>query len=358
MRKEGMVMNCPNCNKVNSENAIFCEHCGTRLVEVSEEQQTTTAKKISKKILVSGALVGIVLCVILFFLFLPKYPKEEQLKADFIKEIVDDEENFSVSKLTIDSEMEMGEKYVMVASIIYDDGEIEYQEKYCFTYVKSDDWVIENIEEHDEDTWKTRAIVEPSADEFGRRSLNYFDDSEAEDDINRNWLIEDDTEITSKESKVDLENQKATFIYVFRRETSVFSVESEVEFFYEFEDKSWSVTDYSVLDYKEDINILHSWTGVGENYYDKENFKFKILNIEDKKITAEITHGDVVHQMSGDMTLSYLEFDLFDNADEKYCFKGQISEDGEVTGTIDTNYKPNAMFYFTEDRYDLTLKME
>ena len=230
MRKEGMVMNCPNCNKVNSENAIFCEHCGTRLAEVSEEQQATTVKTISKKFLVSGALVGIVLCVILFLLFLPKYPKEEQLKADFIKEIVDEEENFSVSKLTIDSEMEMGEKYVMVASIIYDDGKIEYQEKYCFTYVKNDEWVIEDIVEQDEDTWKSKAIAQPSAKDWKMRSLNYFynDYDIQEDDIKRQWFKEDDIEITVKDENANLEKQKANVTYVFHRNTLFFEVESEI----------------------------------------------------------------------------------------------------------------------------------
>ena len=37
--------------------------------------------------------------ILLLFLFLPKYPKEEQLKDDFIKEIVNDEEENSFVRM-------------------------------------------------------------------------------------------------------------------------------------------------------------------------------------------------------------------------------------------------------------------
>ena len=99
-------MFCKNCGKENSDGSQVCKFCGQNLTssvtENSVKPVVNTKKSKKPKILIISVIVILALLVGggLFFMFRTTTPNIEQLKSDFISEVLKDEK-YSISKFDV-----------------------------------------------------------------------------------------------------------------------------------------------------------------------------------------------------------------------------------------------------------------
>lgn len=102
-------MFCKNCGKENSDGSQVCKFCGQNLTssvtENSVKPVVNTKKSKKPKILIISVIVILALLVGggLFFMFRTTTPNIEQLKSDFISEVLKDEK-YSISKFDVINE--------------------------------------------------------------------------------------------------------------------------------------------------------------------------------------------------------------------------------------------------------------
>ena len=99
-------MFCKNCGKENSDGSQVCKFCGQNLTssvtENSVKPTVNTKKSKKPKIFIISVIVILALLVGggLFFMFRTTTPNIEQLKSDFISEVLKDEK-YSISKFDV-----------------------------------------------------------------------------------------------------------------------------------------------------------------------------------------------------------------------------------------------------------------
>ncbi len=356
-------MKCSKCGNENNELSLFCSECGTKLRNADKQQgQARTNKKMLVGVL--AALTVIVIGVLVVFMFKPTKPDIEQLKKDLISEEID-EEKYTISNITIDSETDgKDEQYKAIVTVVYDDENVEYTEKYHFTYNRYDDWLLDSVEDYDEDSWTKKPLTIPSIDEYKTKcSSVLYDDGE--------YTEYDSFEAVSSKTQEDLEEGKVTFVFEVKDEAVIQSVSGEIEFEVQFDDErgKWIVEDFAYMDsYAVEHNLIHTWNGKGSHMGEhgtkivEENFTLKIKEYYGGEANAVLTYQNKEYVLSGSVSLpegagGHISIDLA-NISDKMRVEGFMTIDGELYVTVDTAYVPDARFYYPVDRYDVDLFVE
>ena len=165
-------MFCKNCGKENSDGSQVCKFCGQNLTssvtENSVKPVVNTKKSKKPKILIISVIVILALLVggVLFFMFRTTTPNIEQLKSDFISEVLKDEK-YSISKFDVINETDgKNDNYNAIIDVTYDYDNVEYHRQYELFYKKYKEWVFADSSDYNEDTWEVKPTPAPSASDY------------------------------------------------------------------------------------------------------------------------------------------------------------------------------------------------
>ena len=316
--------------------------------------------KKNKRIVISVLVVVFIVVGILIYLLTPKNPSEEQLKKDFLENIVK-YENVDISEIEIVGDVDLEEQYVAEVRIIYSDEQREFDERYCMRYIKGDEWVFYNYDKTAEDDWKQKAIVEPTKEEL-RRILDKEDEGEDE-----YLLLEEGYaphKISDEFVSTDLEKQTATYSFVRTAESPVMQYSEKCIYEYKY-NKGWELIDSVTEVLQEKVyNYIHTWSGTATkqrafSFEEKEEtIQFRIKSVNDGIVEAELTQKNVTHQMKGTVEIGVFSYlDLFDVNDEKYYLEATIYENGELDGELNTEYSSDGLIYLNK-LYNIDLDID
>lgn len=323
------------------------------------------SKRINKLVIITVGLIALILAIIcISFALKPKTPKAEQLKSDFVAEELD-VEKYSITDFEIETETDGKEDfYKAIVSITYNNEKVEYLERYHFTYSKYDEWVLEDIEDYEEDSWIKKPLVAPTIEEFEKNCISkLYDDGQ--------FTEYDKLEALKDKTEVDLEDGKTTFIFAVENSTAIQKVSGEIEFNVVFDDERgrWSVENYNYKEnYNVDHNLIYNWSGKGKHcgYHGttivEKDFTLNVTDFDDGKAFGILTYEGKQYSVSGKIDVPdgpgyHYSIDMF-NVSEKMRIEGFMNMDGEMYVTVDTAYNPDSMFYYPKDRYDVDLFVE
>lgn len=315
----------------------------------------------NKKLFIAIGLIVVILVSICFgFALKSNAPKIEQIKNDFIGEKLDAE--FSVTDFEIEAETDgEGDYYKAIVKVTYDNELVEFSERYHFIYNKYDEWILEDIEDYEEDSWTKKPLVAPTIEEFKEICISELSDY--------GEFIEYDTfEALNNKTEVDLDGGKTKFVFEVKNESILQNVSGEIEFevLFNNEIEKWRVESFNYADsYIIEHNLKHIWTGKASHngYYGTEKeFTLTITEYNDKEGTGILTYDGNSYSVSGKITMpdeagDKIRIDLC-NVDEKMRVEGSITIEGEMDVTVYTTYNPDSRFYFLKDSYtvDMTIK--
>lgn len=345
-------MFCKNCGKENSDGLQVCKFCGKDLAssvtEISAEPMANTKKSKRTKIIIISIIVILALLVGggLFFMFRTTTPNTEQLKSDFISEVLKDEK-YSISKFDVTNETDgKNNNYNAIIDVTYDYDNVEYHRQYELFYKKYKEWVLADSNDYNKDTWEVKPIGMPSASDYTKICKLKVSDVQY-----------DKFEPVDSKTTVDLENKTATFVFSVEKNTEILKISGDINFYFNFNDKSgkWEYLDFSYADsYNKKYDLMKTWTGNGEPYLfakgtgDEVTFKFETTKYDDKSIQGVLSYGDKKYELTGtttDASGSFIMLDLH-NKSEKKEFEMWVNFDGSATANIDLNYDPNQTVYY------------
>lgn len=354
-------MFCKNCGKENEDGSLSCKFCGqdfTKTVSNTISVETTgnmvlpNKLKKNKIFLVSIiAICVLLLGCILFFVLRTSTPNIEQLKKDFVEEILDNKD-YSISEFKILSETDgKNDQYKAVAEVVYDNTKIEYHRQYEFSYYKYKEWTLVDIDRHEKNYWKIIPISAPVVSDY---------EEECKEHISGKCEYDKFTPVESKTAS-DLDSGKATFVFSVEKDTTIQNITGEIEFNYTFNDENgkWELSDYSYADsYSEQYNLINTWSGDGYPYLltesedNKVNFVFEITKYENDTVEGVLKYDNKSYALMGKVsgTLSdHINLDLSNTKDKKHI-KLSIQFDGNAKADIDTNYDSDQILYFGYDK--------
>lgn len=307
-----------------------------------------------------------------------KTPKIEQLKNDFISEELDNEE-YTLNSLKIENES-VGEDgfYKAIASVIYNNGDVEFSERYHFTYNKYDDWILDEIEDYEDETWSKKPLSSPTAEEFKSSCISKLDDY-------AQFAEYDKFESVTNKTKVNLDEGQVEFVFAVEHKSIVQEVSGEIEFSvkFDYEYGKWYVDSYSYADsYSLEHNIPKVWNGkgshLGEHWPEvvEKDFSFELSSYEigqgevwrdggqmsgkvDGKGSGVLTYDGIQYLVEGSFFAAEKVGDSYYidmcNVEEKIRVDGYFYANGKMDVTVDTAYKPDAMLYRPIDRYGVDM---
>ena len=316
-------MFCKNCGKEIADTAKFCDGCGQDFSKPTDKKGTinTLLNKVKQRKIILGGIVGFIILLIVGIIVisnLPSKPDSEQIKSDFVTKILNGED-FTITKMDTVSEENLSKNhYKTIANIIYNDGAIEYERQYAFSYYKEKTWLLESIDPLKENDWRKRPAFAPDFDEFKDKCHDSLNEVSKETPYDVFELVQDKT-------IVDLDNAEAQLIFNAKKSTALLEASGEIQFtlkFY-FNTKEWVIIEHSHLDtYKKESKTLRSWegtatqksTGIQEKFiltiknYNKSNYDY-----------AELQFKNKTYQLKGNVSDSYFEYDValdFSNKEE------------------------------------------
>lgn len=332
---------------------------------------------LKKSVLVSLILVSMIFCLTGCG---NKTPQIEQLKNDFISEELG--EKYTLTNLEIENASDGEDDFFKaIVKVTYDDGEVEYSERYHFTYNKYDEWILDEIEDYEDETWTKRPLVAPVIEAFEKNCISKLDDY--------HQFTEYDTfEPVPNKTKENIDEGQVEFVFAVDYTSMVQKVSGEIEFLvkFDYERGKWYVDSYSYADsYALAHDIPTVWKGkgshLGEHYPEviEEDFSFELTSFEigqgevwqdgyqmsgkvDGKGTGILTYKGVQYIVDGNFFAAENVGDSYYidmcNVDEKIRIDGYFDADGKMDVTVDTAYKPDAMFYRPVDRYGVDMIAE
>lgn len=310
----------------------------------------------------------LILCLFLGVVFLNScgknsVPGEEQLKSDFMNEILNDEE-MKISEFSIENEQKEENQYKAIINVVYDNQKVQHEEQYHFIYEKYDEWILNAIDDYEADNWSKKPLSKPSIDEFEDVCLN---------EVNQPYEEYDKFEIVDEKTKIDLENGSAIYVFAVESETVLRKVTGEISFNikFDYEKGTWGLEEYSYEDsYVVEHNLIRSWSGKGshsgEHGYEIEekDFSLSVTEYNDDVASAILTYDGKQYYVSGVLNAlgrgsgsTYYTFDMCNEGD-KIRVDGSISYDGEMNAVVDTAYVPGAMFFYPRDRYGVIMLLK
>lgn len=350
-------MFCKNCGKENEDGSLSCKFCGqdfTKTVSNTISVETTgnmvfpIKLKKNKIFLVSIiAICVLLLGCILFFVLRTSTPNIEQLKKDFVEEILDNKD-YSISEFKILSETDgKNDQYKAVAEIVYDNTKIEYHRQYEFSYYKYKEWTLVDIDRHEKDSWQIVPIAAPAASDYAEECKEYLKIENVYDKF---------TPVESKTS-VDLSSGEATFVFSVEKDTTIQNITGEIEFSYTFNDKNgeWEMGNRTYADsYSVEYDIVKTWSGDGYPYLLRQtedntvNFVFEVTKYENETVEGVLKYDDKSYNLVGTLSETSGEYVVLNlsNEDEKKSISLSLQYDGSATADIDTQYIPNQMIYY------------
>lgn len=355
------MMFCKNCGKENENGSLSCEFCGQDFAKTVSDTisgaaagNMTNPNKLKKnKIFLISimAICVLLLGFILFFIFRTSTPNIEQMKKDFVGEILDNKD-YSITEFNVLSETDgKNDQYKAVAEIVYDNTKIEYHRQYEFTYYKYKEWTLVDIDRHEKDYWKIIPIASPVVSDY---------EEECKEHISGKCKYDKFIPVESKTTS-DLDSGKATFVFSVDKDTKIQNITGEIEFNYTFNDENgkWELSDYSYADsYSEQYNLINTWSGDGYPYLltesedNKVNFVFEITKYENDTVEGVLKYDNKSYALMGKVsgTLSdHINLDLSNTKDKKHI-KLSIQFDGNAKADIDTNYDSDQILYFGYDK--------
>ena len=319
--------------------------------------------KISKKAILIIALVAVIFIGLgLYFIFRPTVPNSQQIRSDFLEEQTDLQE-YSITDFSIEpEENSRDDTYNAVVTVTYNDQQAEYTEKHHVTYEKQDEWILQKIKKHQKETWTTKPLALPKAEEIKTNCLGHLETA-------GQFTGYQQFENVPEKTKENLAEGTGSFIFKVSFQTPMQTISGEIEFSLEFNDKTaqWKVKSYSYCDtYQLEQPILQTWSGKGKNsgsqYTIKEKeFTLTIASVNSQTMSGSITYDGKTYSLSGEYTLYNHAVEKYhidmQNEQEKVRVQGTLSLDGTMDITVDTAYHPNTLVYFTTDRYNATLSL-
>ncbi len=312
-----------------------------------------------------GIIIVVLACIGILFLLKPSTPKVEQMEQDFIVENLETDE-YSVTDFVVESETDgKDDLYEAIVGVTYNDGQVEYAEKYRIVYKKYDEWIFDSIEDYEEKNWSKKPLIAPTAEEFEKRCISALEENDEFTDYATFKIVDDKTE-------VNLDEGKTVFVFKVENKTDIENVSGEIAFeiLFDYESGEWTVDNYTYADsFHTEYDLKHTWSGKAAHggYHatsapDEEDFSFSITEYNDETASGTLTYGDSKYSVSGEIVMpespgSYISFDLC-NVDKKIRIEGSIEIDGEMSVEVDTAYKPDAMFYYPKDRYYVDMNIE
>lgn len=362
-KERGKRMFCKNCGKENSDGSQVCKFCGQNLTssvtENSIEPMVNTKKNKKTKIVIISVIVILALLVGggLFFMFRTTTPNMEQLKSDFISEVLKDEK-YSISKFDVINETDgKNDNYNAIIDVTYDYDNVEYHRQYEFFYKKYKEWVFADSSDYNEDTWEVKPTTAPSASDYTENCKSQL----------LKTIKYDKFEPVDSKTTVDLEAKTATFVYSVESKTDIRKISGEINFYYEFNDEKgeWVYKKFSYADsYNKKYDLIKTWTGSSKPYLSEKDtdeevtFKFETTKCEGKSgkgegsIQGVLTYNDEKHDLTGtisDTSNNSVTLVLYDK-DEKIKFVMYIKSDGSTLADVDMNYNPNELIYFADQK--------
>lgn len=356
-------MFCKNCGKEIKDGCTVCEFCGR---DLSKKDEVNNKKlKFSRKTIITiGALL--IVSIILFMIFRHNTPRVKELKADFIAEILKNED-YSINEFDIITETnEKKSTYNAIVNVTYDNTDIEYRRQYEFIYSKyGNNWVLNKIKNYKKSDWKKRPLTAPDIADFENQCLQY-----CLGDMGDGFQYDIFEPVESK-TKENLDSETVIFVFNVKKENKIQTVSGEIEFTVVFDEYSeeWQIENFSYLDtYKIDTKLLnsYSWSGSGElNTVKKpiEEFNFKIENWENGKAEAKLIFQGKEYILTGDVKYPEqagvsISINLV-NEEEKLRFYGKIDMDGVFKGGLNTRYEEGvSRVSYYGDIYDIMLTLD
>ena len=309
------------------------------------------------------------LCIILGILVMAgcgrnSVPDESQLKADLIEEKLSDED-LSISTFSVESEQKNDNQYKAIAKVVYDNKEIEYERKYHFMYDKYDEWILNDIEEYEKESWTKKPLTAPTSDVFQNKCISELRDTHRYSEDTKFEYLDEKTE-------TNLDEGKTTLVFMIEEETILQKESGEIEFYmqFDYEKGIWNIENYDYTsNYVVEHNLLHLWKGKGPHcgtqgskIVEKE-FALNITEYNDEMATGILAYEGKEYVVSGEISPTLGAGDtqyVLDmcNVNEKMRIDGSIDIEGEMYVTIDTAYVPDAMFYYLTNRYDVDMFIE
>lgn len=343
--------------------------------EIAEMCKGKQMKKRKSSILISLITVMLVFCCTGCG---KKTPEVDQLKNDFISKELDNEE-YSLTCIEIETELK-GENdfYKAIVSVVYNDGNVEYSERYHFTYNKYDEWILDEIEDYENETWSKKPLTPPTVEEFKNKCISKLDDC-------NQFTGYDQFEAVTDKTEVNLEEGQAEFVFDVEYKSVVQKVSGEIEFSikFDYDREKWYVDSYSYADsYSFEHNIPKSWSGKGSHLGEhgaeiiEKDFSFELTSYEigqgavwqdeyqmsgkvDGQGTGVLTYEGIQYLVEGNFFAAEEVGDSYYidmcNVDKKIRIDGYFYADGKMDVTVDTAYKLGAMFYRPVDRYGVNM---
>lgn len=342
-------MFCRNCGKENAEGSQVCISCGQDLTSniVETPVKSTSNNKKTKIIIISVVLIlALLVGGALFFMFRKTTPDKEQLKKDFVSEVLKDDK-YSISEFDITNETDGdNNQYKALANITYSDDNVEYYRQYEFYYDKYDKWVLVNANQYNKDSWKTRPISAPSASDYTQIAQSTVSN------IQYDKFTPNDSKTT-----VDLDTGKATFVFSVEKSTKIQNITGEINFDFVFSEKSgkWVLSDYAYADsYSVKYNLIYTWSGDGNPYLltpsedNKVNFVFEITKQDGNNVEGTLKYNGKSFNLTGIFNEPASDFTSIEFVNEKEKKKVTLTSqfDGSAKADIDTQYIPDQLFYY------------
>lgn len=364
-------MFCKNCGKDVVDGSEKCEFCGqdfSKPVEKSTPVGNLLKKSKQNKLLFGGVLCGIILVVagLIIFLNLPNTPTIEQLKSDFVDEVLRDE-GFEITTFDIISDSdEKNEQYNATVNIVYDNTKTEHRRKYEFVYKKYDEWVLLEIEPYEEENWNKLPVSSPTISEYKELCKNSLSDI--------GYAVFEPIE---EKTIVDLDNAETTVYFNVESQNTLGKISGNIIFLlkYNFEEEKWKIDNVSPSeDYSIQTNFLNIWSGSAQplvkkdfwgNQYATESFVFEIIKHEGTQAEGILTFNNEKHKLTGTIEPSSKfgissSINLDDNGD--FGISGHIKNNGEMSVRIDTKNKADKISWEGDGArrylYDVILKLQ
>lgn len=355
-------MFCKNCGKEITQESNKCEFCGCDLKSTKSGNSAPTPLRTRKKkvlTIIISTVVLVLITTLIIIANLPKTPKIEDLKSDFIAEVFGEKE-YTLTTFDIVNETDGTESpYKAIVNVVYDNTKIQYQQQYEVFYNKySDVWLLDKIEKLNKHEWVVKPIKAPDVEDI---DFSYFL-------YDKQHFGYDVFECVKNKTRENLDIGEAVFVFNVKKEDRMQTVSGEIEFTVVFDNNSerWSITEYSFLDsYKVNINLLNSWSGNGELqsvYKPTEHFKLIIEKWENKQISAKLTFKNTTYVLTGYFEqpthpTSSILLDLT-NEEEKLQFHLTCDLDGTIKGTVYTRYEEGLIYRYNnnyEYKVELTI---
>ncbi len=361
-------MNCPNCNFENKTESKFCESCGIKLilerdVDVNPIQPRAPMTKKKKLLLVCAAVI--VIGVFILVSLISKLPpsKDEVKQALITAFFVDRDEK--ITDFALDSRStDHGLDYAYV-TVTCSNSKVEHTEKYIVTHQYADDWILIDVQPHEEESWCVVPLTAPTAEEC-------LEDIKADYYGYYNYDTEYgyyDSFLVSKEQKEnDVASGIITYIYDVQKESCLRRISGSIEvvFIFNEEDEKWEYDSCENLDnYKEEFVSNTTWKGIIENKNNNDtNLVLKLTEFTKEKLTVEVIYNGGTYTFSQKNEVSgydhseseYIE--AYSHENEKFYLDGRFDEDETFSGSLYIDYDPDDYWIWERDYYDLDLTLE